>query len=56
VYWGVDDVHAAVDEAVSLGAEVVAPPADVGGNIVTALVRSPHGALVGLIFNPNHPG
>ena len=55
-YWGVDDVGAAVDEAVALGAEVVAPPTDVGGDIVTALVRSPQGALVGLIFNPNHPG
>jgi predicted enzyme related to lactoylglutathione lyase len=56
VYWGVDDVGAAIAEATAIGAVVVAPPADVGGGIVTALVRSPHGALIGLIFNPNHPG
>jgi predicted enzyme related to lactoylglutathione lyase len=56
VYWGVDDVQASLDEAVGLGAEVVAAQADVGGGIVTALVRSPQGALVGLIFNPNHQG
>jgi predicted enzyme related to lactoylglutathione lyase len=55
-YWGVDDVQAGVDEAVAHGAAVVAAPADVGGGIVTALVRAPHGALLGLIFNPNHPG
>jgi predicted enzyme related to lactoylglutathione lyase len=55
-YWGVDDVEASVREAVAHGAEVIAPPADVGGGIVTALVRTPHGAHLGLIFNPNHPG
>ena len=55
-YWGVDDVREAVDEAVGLGAVIVAESADVGAGIVTALVRSPHGALIGLIFNPNHPG
>lgn len=56
VYWGVDGVQAAVDEAIAHGASLVEPPTDVGGDIVTAIVRTPHDALLGLIFNPNHPG
>jgi predicted enzyme related to lactoylglutathione lyase len=53
VYWGVDDVADTVAAAVAAGAEVVSPPADVGGDIVTATVRLPDGSLVGFIFNPH---
>jgi catechol 2,3-dioxygenase-like lactoylglutathione lyase family enzyme len=52
-YWGVSDAQAAVDAAVALGAEVYAPPTDVGEGIVTALVRNPQGSLVGFIVNPH---
>jgi len=52
-YWGVSDVPAAVATAIAAGATEHAPVADVGGGIVTATVRTPHGAIVGLIFNPH---
>ena len=53
VYWGVEDVEAAVASAIAQGASVHSPPTDVGEGIVTALVRNPQAALVGFIFNPN---
>lgn len=56
VYLAVDDVPAAIAEATAAGATVYAEPADVGGGIVTAVVRTPHGALTGFIFNPNDNG
>ncbi len=52
-YWGVDDVAAAVAEAVAAGASVHIPAADVGEGIVTATVRTPDGSVVGLIRNPH---
>ena len=53
VYWGVDDVAAAVEAAVALGATTHAPVADVGGGIVTGSVTTPMGTIAGFIFNPN---
>lgn len=55
VYWGVDDVAAAIDEALGSGATVHTPASDVGGGIVTGTVTNPDGAIVGFIFNPNSP-
>ena len=52
-YWSVDDVATAVREAVALGATEHTPVADVGDGSVTATVRTPHGAILGLIFNPH---
>ena len=52
-YWGVPDVPAAVARAVEQGATVHTPPSDVGEGIVTAVVRSPDGTIVGFIDNPN---
>jgi predicted enzyme related to lactoylglutathione lyase len=52
-YWGVTDCQAAVDAAVSLGAEVHVAPAEVGDGIVTATVRTPQGSIVGFIVNPH---
>ncbi len=52
-YWGVDDVQAAMDEAIALGATEHVPAAEVGDEIVTGTVRSPQGAIVGFIFNPH---
>ena len=52
-YWGVADVAVAVAAAVSAGATEHTPPADVGGGIVTATVRTPSGAILGLIHNPH---
>jgi predicted enzyme related to lactoylglutathione lyase len=53
VYWGVDDVEAAVADAVALGATVHVAPAEVGDGIVTATVTAPQGFVVGFIVNPN---
>lgn len=53
VYWGVDDVAVAVDEAVAQGAIPHAPVAEVGGGIVTASVTNPMDTIVGFIFNPH---
>ena len=52
-YWGVDDVGAAFAAALAEGATEHAPVADVGEGIVTASVRTPPGAILGLIFNPH---
>ena len=52
-YWGVDDVEAAVADAVALGATVHVAPSEVGDEIVTATVASPQGFIVGFIFNPH---
>ena len=52
-YWGVADVPAAVAAAIAEGASEHAPVADVGEGIVTATVRTPPGAILGLIHNPH---
>ncbi len=52
-YWAVDDVAAAVHEAVARGASEHTPVSDVGDGIVTATVRTPGGAVLGLIVNPH---
>jgi catechol 2,3-dioxygenase-like lactoylglutathione lyase family enzyme len=53
VYWGVEDVTAAVDRAVAQGCVVHTPAAEVGEGIVTALVRRSDGTLLGFIDNPH---
>jgi catechol 2,3-dioxygenase-like lactoylglutathione lyase family enzyme len=53
VYWGVDDVAAAVAQALAAGAVEHTPVSAVGEGIVTATVRTPTGSIFGLIFNPH---
>jgi len=53
VYWGVADVSAAVADAIASGATEHVAESNVGGDIVTASVRSPQGAIVGFIYNPS---
>jgi hypothetical protein len=53
VYWGVDDVAAAVEEAIAGGSVEHTPVADVGDGIVTATVRTPARTILGLIDNPH---
>jgi predicted enzyme related to lactoylglutathione lyase len=55
-YWGVDDVEAAVADAVANGATVHTAASEVGDEIVTATVTSPQGAIVGFIYNPHFGG
>ena len=52
-YWGVADVVAAVEAAIADGATEHTPIAEVGEGIVTATVRTPAGAILGLIYNPH---
>ena len=52
-YWGVDDVDAAMAQAIELGAVEHVPAAEVGDGIVTGSVRTPDGAILGLIYNPH---
>jgi len=53
VYWGVDNVALSVEDALSNGATIHTPAAEVGEGIVTATVRTPSGTIVGLIYNPH---
>ena len=55
-YWGVADVAAAVAAAIAAGATEHAPVAEVGEGIVTATVKVPTGAILGLIYNPHFRG
>jgi hypothetical protein len=52
-YWEVADVAGAVATAIAAGASEHTPVADVGDGIVTATVRAPTGAILGLIHNPH---
>jgi len=52
-YWGVLDVAMAVKRIAELGAEVIEPAHDVGGEIKVAAVRDPFGNIFGLIENPH---
>jgi predicted enzyme related to lactoylglutathione lyase len=52
-YWRVPDVDAAVQHFASLGATVVAPVMEVGGEIKVATVADPFGNAIGLLYNPH---
>jgi predicted enzyme related to lactoylglutathione lyase len=52
-YWGTADVAAEVARVVALGASVVQPVQDVGGNILVATIADPFGNHIGLIQNPH---
>ena len=54
-YWGVADLDEAWPCLLGLGAEVVSPPQNVGGDVRVALAKDPFGNLVGLIQNPGFP-
>ncbi|MDQ3707771.1 MAG: hypothetical protein M3387_00365 [Actinomycetota bacterium] len=51
--WWTGFLAAAVATAIAEGASEHAPATDVGGGIVTATVRTPSGAILGLIHNPH---
>lgn len=52
-YWGVDDIEAAKDRLVGLGAKLMHDIADVGGGIRTAEFQDPWGNQFGIIYNPH---
>jgi predicted enzyme related to lactoylglutathione lyase len=51
-YWGVDDINAAYQHILELGATEHEVPVHVGGEIVVASVFDPWGNIIGLIYNP----
>ena len=51
-YWGVEDIEAAYENFLQLGAAVHEAPQNVGDAIMVASVRDPWGNIIGLIFNP----
>lgn len=53
VYWGVDDIEAAVARLTELGATAHGAILDVGEGILVASVVDPFGNLLGVIKNPN---
>jgi len=53
VYWGVEDVATAIQEAVANGAVEHTPATDVGDGIITATVRTPNHMILGFIYNPH---
>jgi predicted enzyme related to lactoylglutathione lyase len=54
VYWHVDDVHAVLERAFSLGATQLEAPQDRGHGFVTASVVDPFGNILGVMYNPHY--
>ena len=48
-YWSVDNIHAAVEKAESIGASTVSAIQNVGGTIEVAIIRDPFDNHIGLI-------
>jgi predicted enzyme related to lactoylglutathione lyase len=53
-YWAVDDVHAALERLLSLGASVREQPVERGPGFVTASVVDPFGNVLGVMFNQHY--
>jgi predicted enzyme related to lactoylglutathione lyase len=54
IYWHVDDVHAAFERLLSLGATVHAKPVERGPGFVTASVVDPFGNILGVMYNKHY--
>jgi predicted enzyme related to lactoylglutathione lyase len=54
VYWHVDDVDAAVERTLAMGATLHEKPVDRGTGFVTATVVDPFGNILGLMLNPHY--
>jgi predicted enzyme related to lactoylglutathione lyase len=54
VYWQVDDLQAAFDRLLAMGATAHQPPQDRGGGFVTASVVDPFGNILGIMHNPHY--
>jgi len=53
-YWHVDDVAAALDRLVSLGAKQLQPVTEQGPGFVTASVLDPFGNVLGIMYNRHY--
>lgn len=54
IYWAVDDVRAAFERLVSLGATVHDEPTERGPGFVTASVVDPFGNILGVMYNQHY--
>lgn len=54
MYWHVDDVHAAVERASGLGAEINETVREFGEGLVGASVLDPFGNVLGLMQNQHY--
>jgi predicted enzyme related to lactoylglutathione lyase len=54
VYWHVDDLATAVDQALALGATPHEDPTERGPGFVTASVVDPFGNILGLMYNAHY--
>lgn len=54
VYWHVDDLAAALDRLLSLGAERHEAPTERGPGFVTASVVDPFGNILGIMYNAHY--
>lgn len=48
-YWSFDDIENVVERLMVLGAKIISPVIEVGGNILIAIVQDPFGNAIGLI-------
>ncbi len=54
IYWAVDDVRAAYERLLALGAVSYEPPIERGPGFVTAAVVDPFGNILGVMFNQHY--
>lgn len=54
MFWAVDDVQAAFDRLLSMGATVHEEPIDRGPGFVTASVVDPFGNILGVMYNEHY--
>ena len=54
LYWHVDDIEAAVDRLVALGATVLDPPRQFGEGFIGASVADPFGNILGVMYNRHY--
>ncbi|MEU2153601.1 VOC family protein [Streptomyces sp. NPDC019396] len=54
VYWHVDDVSAALDTLLSMGAKEYEPLKERGPGFVTASVTDPFGNVLGIMYNAHY--
>ena len=51
-FWGIDDITAAQERLLELGAEKISEIVNVGENLYVATVKDPFGNVFGIIENP----
>jgi predicted enzyme related to lactoylglutathione lyase len=54
VYWHVEDVAAALDKLLSMGARQYQPLTERGAGFITASVVDPFGNILGVMYNPHY--